>query len=86
MTPLVIAGRTFNSRLFIGTGKFASAAQMSDAVTASGTELVTVALRRVDFDAPPDQDAFISHLDPAQVVIAPNTSGAIPLGKSPRRS
>ena len=46
--PLVIAGRTFHSRLILGTGKFSSPEAMRDALAASGTEMVTVALRRAD--------------------------------------
>ena len=46
--PLVIGGREFGSRLFLGTGKFPSNAALADAIEASGTEMVTVALRRVD--------------------------------------
>jgi hypothetical protein len=49
---LRIADRTFRSRLFLGTGKFPSNASLRDAIVASGTEIVTVALRRVDIDAP----------------------------------
>lgn len=49
--PLVIAGRAFGSRLFLGTGKFPSNASLAAAISASGTEMVTVALRRVDLDA-----------------------------------
>ena len=48
--PLVIAGRAFSSRLLLGTGKFASNATMAHALEASGTEIVTVALRRADLD------------------------------------
>lgn len=76
MTPLVIAGRTFHSRLFIGTGKFGSHDLMRQAIEASGCELVTVALRRVDLDKNPEGDPLISKLDPEKVVIVPNTSGA----------
>jgi thiazole synthase len=47
-SPLIIAGRAFNSRLMLGTGKFPSNELMSDALDASGTEIVTVALRRAD--------------------------------------
>lgn len=76
MKPLVIAGRTFRSRLFIGTGKFGSHAVMARAMEASGSELVTVALRRVDLDAAPDDDPLLTRLDRSRVVIVPNTSGA----------
>ncbi|MBW2054730.1 MAG: thiazole synthase, partial [Deltaproteobacteria bacterium] len=48
LPPLIIADRTFHSRLLVGTGKFASTQIMQQALAASGTEIVTVALRRVD--------------------------------------
>ncbi|MDX9980064.1 MAG: thiazole synthase [Lentisphaeria bacterium] len=76
MKPLIIAGRAFSSRLFVGTGKFGSAALMAEAIDASGTELVTVALRRVDLAAPERPDPLLSRLRPDRVVIVPNTSGA----------
>ena len=76
MKPLVIAGHVFTSRLFIGTGKFGSHYTMRQAIEASGCELVTVALRRVDLDKNPAGDPLISLLDPAKTVIVPNTSGA----------
>jgi len=71
---LVIAGRTFQSRLLVGTGKFASAQIMRQAVDASGSEMVTVALRRVDLDNP--QDDMLSALRGGSFLILPNTSGA----------
>ncbi len=76
MKALIIAGRTFASRLFIGTGKFASGAQMAKAVESCGSQLVTVALRRVDLARPAEDDPVIAHLDPDKVMIVPNTSGA----------
>ncbi len=76
MKKLVIAGREFKSRLFIGTGKFSSAEAMSEAIRSCGTELVTVALRRVDLSAAAAADPLISRLDPEKIVIVPNTSGA----------
>ncbi len=72
--PLIIAGHTFNSRLFVGTGKFASSAVMKAAIGASGSEMVTVALRRVDLDNP--EDDIMSALDRNRCVFLPNTSGA----------
>ncbi|HKW45405.1 MAG TPA: thiazole synthase [Candidatus Eremiobacteraceae bacterium] len=71
---LIIGGRAFRSRLIIGTGKFASNAAMRAAVDASESEMVTVAVRRVDLDAP--ADPITSHLDSAKILILPNTSGA----------
>jgi thiazole synthase len=71
--PLVIAGRTFTSRLFTGTGKFSSSALMEEALLASGSELVTVALKRVDVaDA---NDDILRHLGHSQFSLLPNTSG-----------
>ncbi len=71
---LVIAGVSFTSRLFVGTGKFASARVMADAVAASRTELVTVALRRVDLEDP--ADPMLAALDWSRYRLLPNTSGA----------
>ncbi len=71
---LVIAGREFTSRLFLGTGKFASNTLMSDAIVASGTELVTVALKRVDAQNTEDDGLLASILTPG-VHLLPNTSG-----------
>lgn len=71
---LVIAGRAFSSRLLVGTGKFPSGAVMAGAIEASGTEIVTVALRRVDLTRPGED--ILSFIDPARHLILPNTSGA----------
>lgn len=73
--PLSIAGRDFSSRLMIGTGKFPSAASLRDAIEASNSEIITVALRRVDLNAEGD-DSIMSVLDPKKQLILPNTSGA----------
>lgn len=73
---LVIAGRRFSSRLFVGTGKFASSEAMAQAVRASGTEMVTVALRRIDLTHPLEDQDIISHLDRSKIQLLPNTSGA----------
>jgi thiazole synthase len=70
---LTIANKTFSSRLFTGTGKFSSAALMEDALLASGSELVTVALKRVDMNNP--QDDILRHLQHAHINLLPNTSG-----------
>ena len=76
--PLVIAGRTFHSRLFLGTGKFPSPESMRDALAASGTEVVTVALRRADLSGTRDPFAnILEFIDPAKYLILPNTSGAM---------
>lgn len=76
--PLVIAGRTFDSRLFLGTGKFPSPESMRDALAASGTQVVTVALRRADLTGSRDPFAnILEFIDPARYLLLPNTSGAM---------
>lgn len=70
---LTIADKTFDSRLFTGTGKFSSAAVMEKALLASGSELVTVALRRVDVHNASDD--ILSHLNHRHIHLLPNTSG-----------
>ena len=78
MSDLIIAGRTFKSRLFLGTGKFPSNESMRDALTASGTEIVTVALRRADLTGKHDPYAnILDFIDPEIYLILPNTSGAM---------
>jgi len=73
MSTLNIADKSFDSRLFLGTGKFASNELMEKAIVASGTELVTVALRRVDIKNQDDQ--LMDHIKRTGVTIMPNTSG-----------
>jgi len=71
---LIIAGKEFDSRLFIGTGKFSSNKIMADAIESSGTQMVTVALRRVDIDNP--NDNMLAAIDRKKYLLLPNTSGA----------
>ncbi len=74
----VIAGRTFTSRLLLGTGKFASNELMRDALAASGTQIVTVALRRADLSGTNDPFAnILDFIDPEKYLLLPNTSGAM---------
>lgn len=73
-TPLVIAGRTFTSRLFLGTGKYRTFEEMVGAFEASGTELITVALRRIDFDDP-ESRSVLEKVDWTHYQILPNTAG-----------
>lgn len=73
MKKLIIAGKEFNSRLFTGTGKFNSSVLMEEALLASGSELVTVALRRVDIKN--NSDNILKHLNHSQFNLLPNTSG-----------
>ena len=76
--PLVIAGRTFGSRLFLGTGKFPSPEAMRSALVSSGTQLVTVALRRADLTGKKDPFAnILEFIDPEKYLLLPNTSGAM---------
>jgi thiazole synthase len=77
--PLVIAGRSFRSRLILGTGKYPDFATMEAALEASGTEMVTVALRRVPFflegGSELGKGSLIDHIDPAKYLLLPNTAG-----------
>jgi thiazole synthase len=78
MSRLTIAGRTFRSRLFLGTGKFPSNESMRDALAASGAEIVTVALRRADLSGGHDPFAnILDFIDPHRYLLLPNTSGAM---------
>ena len=72
--PLLIAGRAFRSRLILGTGKYADFDTMAGALDASGTEIVTVALRRVNLDEL-GKGSLIDRIDPARYLLLPNTAG-----------
>jgi thiazole synthase len=72
--PLVIGGREFRSRLMVGTGKYRDNETMVRAVEASGTEIITVAVRRVDLDRT-KQDGVLYHLDPDKYFLLANTAG-----------
>ncbi len=72
--PLVIAGRTFGSRLIVGTGKYKTYAQNAAALEASGAEMVTVAVRRVNL-TDPNQDRLVDFVDPKKYTYLPNTAG-----------
>ncbi len=71
---LIISGESFSSRLFLGTGKFSSPQVMRRALEASGAEIVTVALRRVDLSRP--NDDILKQIDRTRFFLLPNTSGA----------
>ena len=74
---LKIADRTFTSRLLAGTGKFPSPEAMRDGLEASGTQIVTVALRRADLSGKGDPFAnILDFIDPKKYLLLPNTSGA----------
>lgn len=70
--PLEIGPYTLRSRLIVGTGKYPDYATMKEAIDASGADCVTVALRRVDFDA---KETVLDHLDRSKITLLPNTAG-----------
>lgn len=72
---LTIAGETLSSRLFLGTGKFSNPSVQNEAVSVSGTEVLTFAVRRVNLDQP-NEDAILQHLQGKNFHYLPNTSGA----------
>jgi len=72
--PFVLAGKTYKSRLIIGTGKFKDYAQNAAALEASGAEIVTVAVRRVNL-TDPSQPKLVDFIDPKKVTFLPNTAG-----------
>lgn len=73
-SPLTIAGKTFNSRLMVGTGKYRDSIEMNAAFEASGAEIITVALRRIDFDDPKSR-SVLEDVDWTRYTILPNTAG-----------
>jgi thiazole synthase len=75
--PLVVAGRTFRSRLILGTGKYPDFPTMAAALEASGTEVVTVALRRVNLDERGrlEKGSLLDFVDPGRYLLLPNTAG-----------
>jgi thiazole synthase len=81
MDELVIAGRSFSSRFLLGTGKFKSKQELQEVIRRSGTEIVTVALRRIDLEK--NEDNIVSYI-PENVVLLANTSGARNAGEAVR--
>ena len=74
MSKLIIAGREFSSRLFLGTGKFSSSDLMAEAIEASGTEMVTVAMKRIELGN--SEDDLLTHITRNRnIQLLPNTSG-----------
>jgi len=73
MKPLIIAGREFNSRLFLGTGKFSSNALMQESIVASDCEMVTVAMKRIELHD--KEDDMLNHIISPNIQLLPNTSG-----------
>src|SRR6201986_4740239 len=73
MQPLVIAGKAFQSRLIVGTGKYKDGAETQAAIEASGAEMVTVAVRRVNLDR--SRESLLDFIDPERYFLLPNTAG-----------
>lgn len=73
MEPLVIAGRAFQSRLIVGTGKYKDGPETRRAIEASGAEMVTVAVRRVNLDR--SRESLLDFIDPRRYFLLPNTAG-----------
>lgn len=73
MEPLVIAGKAFQSRLIVGTGKYKDGAETQAAIEASGAEMVTVAVRRVNLDR--SKESLLDFIDPQRYFLLPNTAG-----------
>ncbi|MGI8770332.1 MAG: thiazole synthase [Acidobacteriaceae bacterium] len=73
MEPLVIAGKAFQSRLIVGTGKYKDGAETRRAIEASGTEMVTVAVRRINLDR--SKESLLDFIDPERYFLLPNTAG-----------
>ncbi len=75
MDPLVIAGRSFSSRLLVGTGKYKDFAETRAAIEAAGAEIVTVAIRRTNIGQDPSQPSLLDYLPPDRYTLLPNTAG-----------
>lgn len=73
MEPLVIAGKAFQSRLIVGTGKYKNGQETQAAIEASGAEMVTVAVRRVNLDR--SRESLLDFIDPRRYFLLPNTAG-----------
>lgn len=73
MGSLIIGGREFTSRLFVGTGKFSSNRLMEQSLVASGSEMVTMAMKRIELDNP--NDDMLKHIKHSHIQLLPNTSG-----------
>jgi thiazole synthase len=71
----IIAGKSYSSRLLVGTGKYKDFAQTREAIDASGAEIITVAIRRTNIGQEPGQPSLLEVLPPAQFTILPNTAG-----------
>lgn len=84
MEPLFIAGRQFHSRLIVGTGKYKSGQETARAIEASGAEIVTVAVRRVNLDR--SKESLLDFIDPEKYFLLPNTAGCYTADEAVRTS
>jgi len=75
LDPLLIAGKSYASRLLIGTGKYKDFAETRAAVDASGAQIVTVAIRRTNIGQDPKQPSLLDFLPPSKYTMLPNTAG-----------
>src|SRR5487761_1938029 len=75
MDELVIAGKSYSSRLLVGTGKYADFAQTRAAIDESGAQIITVAIRRMNIGQNPDEPNLLDVLPPAEYTLLPNTAG-----------
>ena len=75
LDTLIIAGKPYQSRLLVGTGKYKDFAETRAAIDASGAQIVTVAIRRTNIGQDPKQPSLLEVLPPAQFTILPNTAG-----------
>ena len=73
--PFIIAGKTYSSRLLVGTGKYKDFEQTRAAIDASGAEIITVAIRRTNIGQDPNQPSLLDYLPPSEFTILPNTAG-----------
>ena len=82
--PLIIAGRSYTSRLLVGTGKYKDFAATKQAIDASGAEIVTVAIRRVNMGQEPGQPSLLDVMPPSQYTYLPNTAGCFTAAEAVR--
>ena len=73
--PLLVAGRSYASRLLVGTGKYRDFAETRAAIEASGAEIVTVAIRRTNIGQNPNEPSLLEFLPPSRYTLLPNTAG-----------
>src|ERR1700741_5007251 len=75
LDPLVVAGKSYGSRLLVGTGKYKDFAETRAAIEASGAEIVTVAIRRTNIGQNANEPSLLEYLPPSRFTILPNTAG-----------